>query len=63
MKWPWQRDWQIQPQDLRWVGFEASFIIKDGWEPFGVSNVPNTTNPNQIRVWTRRRERSFRRKQ
>jgi hypothetical protein len=63
MRWPWNRDWQIQPQDTHWLGSPISFIIRDGWEPFGVSKVPNTTDPNQIRVWLRRRAFGFRRKQ
>ena len=57
MNWPWHRkrhDWQIQPQDIHWLGFETSFVIREGWEPFGVSSVPNALDQNQIRVWTRR---------
>lgn len=49
-----KREWQIRPSDIRWVGYEESVIITDGWEPFGVSPVPNTLNPNQIRLWLRR---------
>jgi len=46
--------WEIQPLDIHWNGFEASLITSDGWEPFGVTSVPNTIKPNQIRVWSRR---------
>jgi hypothetical protein len=64
VNWPWHRDWQIQPIDQHWNGSESSFIVRDGWEPFGVSAVPNIQDPqNWIRIWTRRRERGFRRKQ
>jgi hypothetical protein len=58
VNWPWHRkrhDWEIQPFDIHWNGSEASFIVHDGYELFGVSAVPNTTDLNQIRVWTRRR--------
>ena len=61
MNWPWhrkRRDWQIQPFDVYWNGNEASFIVRDGWEPFAVSGFPNTLTANQIRVWTRRRRSS-----
>lgn len=47
-------EWEIRPFDIHWVGFETSFIVNDGWEPYGVSTVPNTLDQNQIRVWTRR---------
>ena len=59
MNWPWyrkRRNWEIRPYDLPWLGQELSFVVMDGWEPFGVSPVPNTLNPNQVRMWTRRRE-------
>lgn len=48
--------WEIQPQDLHLnpAQPEISFFIRDGWEPFGTSAVPNTLDPNQIRLWTRR---------
>lgn len=60
MNWQfWKRfiEWEIQPIDIRWVGGEAALLIFDGWEPFGVSEVPNTTNPNQVRVWRKRRKK------
>lgn len=53
----WRRrkpEWEIQPLDVHWLGYETSLIISDGWEPFGVSAVPNTLNSNQIRIWRRR---------
>lgn len=49
-----ERTWEIQPTDIHWNGSEASFIVKDQWEPFGVLPVPNTLDPNQVRLWTRR---------
>lgn len=36
------------------MGFESSYVIRQGYEPFGVSSVPNALDQNQIRVWTRR---------
>jgi hypothetical protein len=59
--WPWHRkthNWEIRPLDqhLNPTTQEQSFIVREGWEPFGVTPVPNTTDPNQLRIWTRRRE-------
>ena len=61
MHWPWHRkrhDWDILPQDIHLnpSSLDVSFVIREGWEPFGVTDVPNTTDPNQTRIWTRRRE-------
>ena len=61
MNWPWHRkrcDWQILPQDvhLNPASADISFVILGGYEPFGVSAVPNTLDQNQVRIWTRRRE-------
>lgn len=68
MNWPWhrkRRDWQILPQDVHLNPFqlENSFIVRQGWEPFGVTAVPNTTDANQLRIWTRRRENTHYRRQ
>ena len=64
MNWPWHRKsrgWEIYPQDIHLNPFslDISFIVREGWQPFGVSSVPNTTDPNQLRIWTRRRERTY----
>ncbi len=59
MRWRfWKRKttWEIRPFDCVWNGSETSFIVHDGWEPFGVTPVPNTLNQNFIRLWTRRPE-------
>lgn len=50
-----KRNYEIQPWDIHWPGFETFFVLKDGWEPFGVSSVPNALDQNQIRLWLRRR--------
>jgi hypothetical protein len=54
-----KRTWEIQPTDIHWLGFEASFIVANGWEPYGVSPVPNTLDQNQVRLWLRRRPPRF----
>lgn len=46
--------WEIRPYDIHWLGFETSYIVNDGWEPYGVTPVPNALDQNQIRIWTRR---------
>jgi hypothetical protein len=47
-------EWSIRPFDIHWMGFETSYVIRDGWEPYGVTPVPNALDQNQIRLWTRR---------
>jgi hypothetical protein len=59
--WPWHRKhrkWEIQPVDIHLnpLSPDIIFVVRDGWEPFGVSPVPNTLDPNQLRIWTRKRE-------
>ena len=54
-----RRTWEIHAEDVHNPGFEISYIVRDGWEPFGVSDVPNTLDPNQVRLWLRRRSRRF----
>ena len=36
-----QREWMVTSQDLHWNGQEAQATLQDGWEPFGVTYVPN----------------------
>jgi hypothetical protein len=55
--------WQIQPRDVHWNGYEMSVIIKDGWEPFGVTRVPNSLNQDLVRLWMRRPTKFKKRKQ
>jgi len=56
--WFWRRkkkiEWEIQPVDVHQFGSEISYIVNDNWEPFGVSPVPNTLEPNLVRIWRRR---------
>lgn len=54
-----RRTWEIHAEDVHYVGQPISYIVRDGWEPFGVSPVPNTLDQNQIRLWLRRRTPRF----
>lgn len=48
-------EWMITSQDLHYNGQEAQATLQDGWEPFGVTYVPNILIPNsQLRLWIRR---------
>ena len=53
--WPRKpREWMITSQDLHYNGYEASATLQDGWQPIGVTYVPNVLGPPQLRLWLRR---------
>ena len=56
-----RREWEIQPRDIHLnpLSPDISFIVQDGWQPFGVTGVPNSADQNQIRLWLRRRPPLF----
>lgn len=66
MRWPWQHrlEYEIQPRDIHLnpLSSDISAFLDDEWEPFGVTAVPNTLDPNQIRLWLRRPVKHKRRK-
>lgn len=51
--------WEIHAEDIHWMYGTASYIVREGWEPFAVSDVPNTLNPNQVRLWLCRKTRRW----
>lgn len=57
--WPFKNKlikWTVTSRDvhLNPTSPEISFIVSDGWEPFSVTDIPNTLDQNQKRVWIRR---------
>jgi len=48
----------VTSQDLHFNGQEAQATLLYGWEPFGVTYVPNILVPgSQLRLWVRRRKK------
>ncbi len=59
MRWPWQHrevEYMIQPRDIHLNPLSSDILtyLENEWEPIGVTAVPNTLDPNQIRLWMRR---------